>query len=193
MNAPIINPWQRELPKPVNPADAETVRVKAILNDARISARKLDFAKLLFERPDESPLRLLQILFPSPNDTATCLALAVAWPDDPEVIRQLDLLRRPGNTPNDVLPDKDALAMRLIQIADNPDNDATTRLKALAQYQTLMGYDPPKVPTGTNVNVNLVQERRVFVLPNNLSPEDWERKNDPTVTTLELTANDNTT
>lgn len=189
MNAPIRNPWDRTPPTPVNPADVEATRVKNILHDARFAARKLEFAKLLFERPDASPLALLQMLFPAKEDLAQCIQLAVDWPGDPEVLRLLDQLRRPGNTPGDVLPDKDALAMRLVQIADNPKFSAADRLKALQQYQTLMGYDPPKVPTGgTNVNVNLVHERRVFVLPKTLSADEWERKNSP-AKQIELTAN----
>lgn len=195
MNVPLRNPWQPPLPVPVSPADVERVRVEGVLTEARFAFRKLEFAKLLFERPTEPPLRLIQMLFPDPADTANCLTLATLWPTDPDVIRHMDTLRRPGNTPLDALPDKDGLAMRLIQIADNAHSSPADKLKALAQYQTLMGMDPPKSANpgfgnGVNVNVNLTTERRVFVLPKMVSPEEWEAENDPAnQKTIELTAN----
>lgn len=192
MNAPLRNPWQPELPVPVNPAAVEHVRVQGVLAEARFAVRKPEFAKLLFERPTEAPLRLLQMLFPDPADMANCLTLAVEWPSDPVVLQHMDMLRRPGNTPLDALPDKDGLAMRLIQIADSAHSTHSEKLKALAQYQTLMGMDPPKAApanqSGVNVQVNVGEVRRVYVLPKTLSAEDWERKNDPSKT-LELTAN----
>jgi hypothetical protein len=195
MNQPLQNPWQTALPVPVNPADVEQVRVQGILANARFAARKLEFAKLFFEQPTESPLKLIQILFPAPTDVANCLTLSTIWPTDPEVLREIDRRRRPGNTPLDALPDKDGLAMRLIQIADSNTSSPADKLKALAQYQSLMGMDPPKAAatgfgSGVNVNVNLTTERRVFVLPRRLSPEEWEAKNDPAnQKTIELTAN----
>lgn len=190
-HTPIRNPWQPTLPTPVDPAAVENARLVKVLRDVKFASRKLDFAKLLFEQPHANPLQLLQIIFPDPNDIAQLADLALIWPNDPEVLRAMDQLARPGNTPSDVLPDKDALAMRLIHIADSPKSAPADKLKALAQYQTLMGMDPPKAAgPSVVVNNNLIAERRVFVLPATLTAAEWEAKNDPSaIKEIELTAN----
>lgn len=187
---PIRNPWQPALPTPVDPASVENARLTKVLQDVKFASRKLEFAKLLFEQPHANPIQLLQLLFPDPNDIARLCDLALIWPTDGEVLRYMDQLARPGNTPQDALPDKAGLAMRYIQLADTPRISAADKLKALAQYQTLMGMDPPKTPAAGVVVNNLIDQRRVFVLPKNLSPEEWEAKNDPSaVKEIELTAN----
>lgn len=189
---PLNNPFNPNLPtRPEAVAEEQRARQ---LNEMRFKEAKFKFARLLFERPGAEPYDLVRIIFPAEQDAAYCQMLATQWPDN-EILALLENMKRPGNDNTDLLPDRDALAMRYMQIADNPRVPADTRLKALGQYQTLMGMDPPKTGMpGINAggNVNIVDARRVFVLPNNMTPEQWEAKNSPSrpVKQLELTVND---
>lgn len=186
------NPFNPNLPQSPQ-ALAEEARLRA-LNEVRFREAKYRFARMLFERPGADPFELIVTLFPAPQDAAYCQQLANQWPDG-EILALIEGMKRPGTDHSDTLPDRDALAMRYMQIADNQKVPAETRLKALGQYQTLMGMDPPKTPIGgvnAGGNVNIIDNRRVFVLPNNLSPEAWEAKNSPASSAkqLELAAND---
>lgn len=134
---------------------------------------KVKFAGYLYERPDNAIERMnaAKLLFPLQSQTGIALTVAQEWPLDPVVIAELDRLGSSGADKN--LPTKADIARRYINLADDRNLSVDTRLKALDKYSELMGYKPRPDAMGPTIG-NLIDNRRVFVLPSAQPMNEWE-------------------
>lgn len=111
-------------------------------------------------------------LFPRADQEGLCqhVASVTGWINDPVVMGEIARIKREAT--GDDLPNKEAIARSLLNIAEDKLIPIDDRLKAYKQYCTLMGLDPGS-GKGAGVQVN-VDARRMFVTPAPLSDDSWQ-------------------
>jgi hypothetical protein len=172
-------PWT--MPDTFNDAPAQAaplVPVGASENDL-----KRKWAAIVVTMPNRNdPWFLYQAareLFPLPEQEALCQSIAGrfnrnGWINDPIVMAEFRKLAL--TQPDDALPDKNATARKIMNIAEDDHIDASKRLAALKQYSELMGFMPTKdQPFGGTANT-YIDNRRMFVMPANSNLDEWEER-----------------
>lgn len=133
---------------------------------------KIKFAQLLFKWPltPNAAFVAATELFPRQDQTGIAATVALEWPRDPVVQKELHRLGYSGS--EEALPTRADVARRYINIADDESKPLKERLTALDKYAELMNMKPKAdAPAGVTIN-----DRRVFVLPAaTQSLEAWEK------------------
>lgn len=130
---------------------------------------KYDYAIALLKTPDD-PFKAALAVFP--YDTAKALAVSKEWPRDEEIIGLCDkLIQDEGE--GAFLPTKEDLARAVFKRAERSLEDADA-FKGYKLYADIMGHvEKP----GTTVNNNtLVDNRRVMVVTDHGTDDEWEAK-----------------
>ncbi len=140
-----------------------SVSINYVITDAE--KRKL--AAEFLRNPGE-PLKAALAVF-GPKEMGKCSWVALALPDDLEILSyQAEITKSRGNL-GDLLPTKEALAMRVWQwTKDGVDIDS--KIKAAKLLAEVMDWIP-KPGTSVQVNVNST----VMEVPVSTSTEEWEK------------------
>uniref|UniRef100_A0AAU6VZR6 Terminase small subunit n=1 Tax=Pseudomonas phage Pavpe01 TaxID=3138545 RepID=A0AAU6VZR6_9VIRU len=108
-----------------------------------------------------------------PDDTGRALWHATNWPNDPEVLAEMERLR---NSPDKLgqIASKFELARFYWDLAQDSKLDAKDRIAAAEKYGAVAGiYDPRQTNT---TNVNIENAPRVMVVKDHGTDEEWEKK-----------------
>lgn len=106
-----------------------------------------------------------------PNDPGMALQIALAWPKDPVVLAEKELLLG-ANDAKTFLPSKEKQARDVYDMACSTLIPVEDRLKAHRLYAELMGHIEKAAPT-TAVNI---LSQGVMIVKDNGTDDQWERK-----------------
>lgn len=130
---------------------------------------KAAYAAFLLKERDPFKAALLLC----PDDTGLALWHASNWPNDPEVLAEMQKLR---NSPEQLtgIATKFELARFYWDLAQDDKLDAKDRIAAAEKYGAVAGIYDPKQTNTTNVNIE--NGPRVMVVKDHGTNEDWEAK-----------------
>lgn len=148
-----------EAPKPIESSWEPAKAVKAVKDQSELElTTKKAFAACLAEgfSPFVAANRVIK-------DVGSALWASQNWPNDPIVIAEKDLHLKTIQKPKALL-DKEELAAKALDLADDPLFDAKDRIAALALYAKIAGYTD-KVDINNTVNNSLKYISLKFVKP----------------------------
>lgn len=118
------------------------------------SELKAAFAAFLLDTPDK-PFEAALKLFPSDEERGKACAVTFAWPNDPEVIAEMQRLKKGGHINKDI-PSKETVIIELWKLATNertPPKDRATMARLVAEMLAYIpkpsdgSSDAPRMPT----------------------------------------------
>lgn len=136
-----------------------------------VSELKKIFAASLLKEPG-NPFKAGQAAYP--DDIGECCRAATQWPNDPEVLAELDNLKNAA-TLEDQLPGKVEAGQLAWQLANNDWLKGKERVEALRLFCEVAGHIEKGTGKGKdNAEVNAIQ--KVMLVKDHGEIADWEQQ-----------------